>query len=207
MTVQEESTLEKIRAAAMAEFTDKGFMDASLRRIAKEAGVTTGALYGYFKNKEALFAALVGEEYHFILDSYTAAQRAFAELPEESQPELMGTASDDCMREILRYALSPEHLPAMQLLLFGAEGTAFAHLLEEMVDIEVQSTEDYMQVLAHLGRPAPTIDPQLEHMLTTGMINMFFEIIRHELPLAQAEHYYCEMRDFYTAGWLKIMGQ
>ena len=34
-------------------------MKASLRNICKEAGVTTGALYFFFKDKEDLFAALV----------------------------------------------------------------------------------------------------------------------------------------------------
>ena len=42
---------------AMEEFTEKGFQGASLRQIVKQAGVTTGALYGYFSSKEALFAS------------------------------------------------------------------------------------------------------------------------------------------------------
>ena len=37
----------------------QGFKDASLRNIVKEAGLTTGAFYGYFNNKEELFNALV----------------------------------------------------------------------------------------------------------------------------------------------------
>ena len=37
----------------MAEFLDKGFQGASLRQIVKNAGVTTGAFYGYFSSKEA----------------------------------------------------------------------------------------------------------------------------------------------------------
>ena len=52
-------TLKKIQEAAMAEFLDKGFQGASLRQIVKNAGVTTGAFYGYFSSKEALFASLV----------------------------------------------------------------------------------------------------------------------------------------------------
>ena len=32
---------------------------ASLRYIVKQAGVTTGAFYGYFSSKEALFASIV----------------------------------------------------------------------------------------------------------------------------------------------------
>ena len=46
-------TLKKIQEAAMAEFLDKGFQGASLRQIVKNAGVTTGAFYGYFSSKEA----------------------------------------------------------------------------------------------------------------------------------------------------------
>ena len=53
------TTLEKIQDAALAEFLDKGFQGASLRQIVKNAGVTTGAFYGYFSSKEALFASIV----------------------------------------------------------------------------------------------------------------------------------------------------
>ena len=51
------TTLERIQEAAMTEFLDKGFLGASLRQIVKNAGVTTGAFYGYFSSKEALFAS------------------------------------------------------------------------------------------------------------------------------------------------------
>ena len=53
------TTLEKIQEAALAEFLEKGFLGASLRQIVKNAGVTTGAFYGYFSSKEALFATIV----------------------------------------------------------------------------------------------------------------------------------------------------
>ena len=47
-------TLERILQAAMEEFSEKGFLGASLRQIVKRAGVTTGAFYGYFSSKETL---------------------------------------------------------------------------------------------------------------------------------------------------------
>ena len=58
-----------------------------------------------------------------------------------------------------------------------------------------------------LGRPSPKIDPALEHILITGMFHTFFELVIHEMPLDDAENYVKEMRAFYTAGWMKIMGQ
>ena len=48
MEEKSSATLESIRQAAMQEFLDKGFLGASLRQIVKNAGVTTGAFYGYF---------------------------------------------------------------------------------------------------------------------------------------------------------------
>ena len=59
MSETEKTTQEQILAAAKAEFLAKGFQAASLRQIVKNAGVTTGAFYGYFSSKEAVYAALV----------------------------------------------------------------------------------------------------------------------------------------------------
>ena len=50
---------EKIIAAAFREFSERGFENASMRTIAAEVGLTVGALYRHFPNKEEMFAALV----------------------------------------------------------------------------------------------------------------------------------------------------
>ena len=44
-------TMERIQKAALEEFSEKGFLGASLRQIVKNAGVTTGAFYGYFSSR------------------------------------------------------------------------------------------------------------------------------------------------------------
>lgn len=54
-------TREKLLESAMAEFSENGYMKASLRKICADAGVTTGALYFFFKNKNDLFKAIVDE--------------------------------------------------------------------------------------------------------------------------------------------------
>ena len=84
------TTLERIQEAAMTEFLDKGFLGASLRQIVKNAGVTTGAFYGYFSSKEALFASIVEPHAKALMGRFMEAQTSFAELPEEQQPEPYG---------------------------------------------------------------------------------------------------------------------
>ena len=200
-----ESTLTRIHQAAKAEFLEKGFRGASLRNIVKSVGMTTGAFYGYYKSKEELFEALVGEPHDYLIGRFKDAQREFAQLPHEQQPEVMGHISGLCMYDMLHYAYA--HLEECKLILCCSEGTRFSGLIDEMVEIEVESTHTYLAVLNELGRPSPKIDPKLEHILITGMFHTFFELVIHEMPLRDAENYIREMRAFYTAGWMKIMGQ
>lgn len=201
----ERTTLELIHEAAKAEFLKKGFKSASLRNIVKTAGVTTGAFYGYYDSKEALFEALVGGQYETLMGCFRRAQEEFAALPAEEQPDHMGDISGQCMHEMLLYAY--ENLEEFKLLLCCAEGTRFAGMIDEMVEIEVKGTHDYQAVLGKLGYDTPAIDPRLEHILITGMFRAFFELVIHEMPLKEAEEYLTELREFYTAGWMKIMGQ
>lgn len=205
MRETEQTTLELIHCAAKKEFLEKGFKSASLRNIVKTAGVTTGAFYGYYDSKEKLYEALVGEQYETFMSSFRKAQTEFADLPPEQQPENMGNISGQCMHDMLLYAY--DNLDAFKMLLCCSEGTRFATMIDEMVEIESKGTHDYQAVLEMLGKPTPQIDPQLEHILITGMFNAFFELILHEMPLNKAENYLIGLREFYTAGWLKIMGQ
>ena len=99
MNEVEQTTLHLILSAAMQEFLEKGFKSASLRNIVKTAGVTTGALYGYYDSKEDLFEALVGKHYNFLLDCFRKAQKEFAEIPPEEQPDNLTSTSGECMYE------------------------------------------------------------------------------------------------------------
>jgi AcrR family transcriptional regulator len=52
-------TREKLVSAAAAIIGEKGYDRATLEEIAARAGMTRGAVYGNFKNKEELFLALI----------------------------------------------------------------------------------------------------------------------------------------------------
>jgi len=55
------STRERIRAAAISLFADKGFSAAATSEICRRARVTKPVLYYYFKSKKNLYRALVDE--------------------------------------------------------------------------------------------------------------------------------------------------
>ena len=50
-----EAKQEKIIAAALAEFADKGYDQASVNVMVSASGIAKGSLYQYFPNKEGIF--------------------------------------------------------------------------------------------------------------------------------------------------------
>ena len=157
------ATLESIQQAAMQEFIDKGFQGASLRQIVKNAGVTTGAFYGYFSSKEALFNALVEPHAAALMGKFMEAQTSFAELPEEQQPSHMGVESRTYLDWMVDYIC--QHREPVKLLLTRSEGTSYEHFVHNMVDVEVEYTLQYMEVLRRLGKDIPELDKSLCHII------------------------------------------
>ena len=195
------ATLESIQQAAMQEFLDKGFQGASLRQIVKNAGVTTGAFYGYFSSKEALFNALVEPHAAALMGKFMESQTSFAELPEEQQPSHMGVESRTYLDWMVDYIC--QHREPVKLLLTRSEGTSYEHFVHNMVEVEVEYTLQYMEVLRRLGKDIPELDKSLCHIIASGMMSGIFEIVVHDMPREQDVD---QLRDFYTAGWLKLMG-
>ena len=197
-------TQRNIIEAGRREFLKNGFRGASLRRIVKEAGVTTGAFYGYYKNKEELFDALAGGAARTFLDTFTEAQRTCASLPPGEQPDGMGRISAECMTWMVDYIY--EHFDEFKLLLCCAEGTKHERFLHTLVEMEVEATHRFIKVLKGLGRGVPPINRQLEHILVSGLFSAFFEPVLHDMPREKALLYTEELREFYSAGWRKILG-
>ena len=196
MVESSSATLEKIQQAALTEFLDKGFLSASLRQIVKNAGVTTGAFYGYFSCKEALFASIVEPHAAALMGRFMEAQTSFAGRPEAEQPEHM-----DWMVDYICQNREP-----VKLLLCRAEGTGYESFVHNMVEVEVEYTLRYMEVLRRLGRRVPTLSRSLCHIIASGMFNGLFEVVIHDMPYEQALRDVKQLRAFYTAGWLELVG-
>ena len=199
------TTLESIEQAAMQEFLEKGFQGASLRQIVKNAGVTTGAFYGYFSSKEALFNVLVEPHAAALMGRFMEAQTSFAELPEEEQVSHMGDESGNYVRWMVDYIC--QHRDPVKLLLTRSEGTSYERFVHNMVEVEVEYTLRYIEVLRHLGKDVPELSNSICHIIASGMFNGLFEIAIHDMPKEQALQYVEQFRTFYTGGWLSLMGQ
>jgi len=86
-------------------FAKEGYTALTMRKIATALGVSTGTLYHYFPNKEALFLGVVQEVGRQDLEA--AAQAIPLELPDEMLPQL-----------ILHFVAEKEHWFLQQHLVF-----------------------------------------------------------------------------------------
>ena len=205
MEKQESGTLEKIQQIAIAEFLDKGFRGASLRQIVRNAGVTTGAFYGYFSCKEALFASIVEPHAKALMNRFVDAQLSFSALPSSEKPQHVGVESGEYIDWMVDYVY--EHKDPVKILFSCAEGTSYDNFIHNMVEIEEEATLSYLDILRQMGKDIPTLDKSLCHIIASTMFDSIFEIVIHDIPYDEAKRNIKLLRDFYSAGWQRLMGQ
>ena len=88
---------QKILEAAMRVIRTQGMEKTTVREIASQAGVTTGAVYHYYKNKEELFQDIINESIHSSQRIITAADSG-----EKTQQELFNEIADNVRRRLLK---------------------------------------------------------------------------------------------------------
>src|SRR6516164_8699079 len=111
-----ERTRAKLLAAARALIREKGHEHITLEDIAERAGMTTGAIYGNFKNRDDLFIAL-GQRYWAPIKprvkpgaSFSDVMRAMAEATIAAIPDRASAAVGRLTG--LAYTLTHEELRA-----------------------------------------------------------------------------------------------
>ena len=128
MMNDQENTIEKIKQTALDEFFMYGYNKASLRMICSRAGVTTGAMYFYFKNKEALFRGI----FEPLVVQYEELLVRYMEL-ELAEPEL-GTQLDV---QMMRFIL--EHRKEAVVILEKAQGSCYEMYRSKAEELMEQS--------------------------------------------------------------------
>jgi len=204
MATKADNTKQRLLESAKTEFLEKGFSAASLRTIAGNAGVTTGALYGYFSDKETLFATLVGEHAAFFEREFRASQTKFFEMDAETQRSCMGEYSSKSLFRLVDYMY--DHLEAFRLLLCSSTGTPFEHWLEPIIACEEESTHRYIEQLRRNGFPVKDIGNDLIHILCSGCFHDIMEPVIHNMDRATAIHHITLIWEFCYAGWDALLG-
>jgi AcrR family transcriptional regulator len=199
-----ESTQNRILEAGKAEFLQKGYKNASLRSIAREAGVTTGAIYGYYPDKAALFDALVSEPANYLRDWYFSIQSKFDAFPADYKEKQVHSYSSHALEEFISYVYL--HFDAFKLVVCCSAGTEYEHYIDSLLEIEIEHTRRFINALRNLGHDIPNIDDDMNHILSSAFYYGIFETVAHDMPKERALEYIRTLNKFYSAGWDTILG-
>ena len=192
-------TQRKILEIGKKEFLAKGFKDASLRGIVKEAGFTQGAFYGYYPDKAALFDALVSEAADGLVEQLKAAQEAHFDLIPAERTIDSRRLSTEYLRYFLGYIY--DHFDAFKLLLCCSAGTRYENYIHDLVELEVSQTEHYYAELEQRGKIEGHISHELHHLITSAYFTAVFETVVHDMNRERAMSYIEELATFFNCGW------
>ncbi len=129
-------TRAKLIDAAAAVIGEKGFDRASLEEIAERAGMTRGAVYGNFKDKDELFLALIARRWQPIIpplepgasfrEQMRILGRTVAAEARRRQPDAAAATAFQL------YTLTH---PAMRAAMTEKNATIYAHMAQALVEV------------------------------------------------------------------------
>lgn len=178
---------------------EKGYMHASLRNICKNAGVTTGALYFFFKDKEDLFAALVEEPLHKL---FVLMNSHYLEEVDEVKTGIKSIddySSDlEAAKQVIYFMY--EYKDAFLLLLTKSQGSRFEYTLDQFAEItskHYRTVADYMSKNAN----AKPVDDFLVHWLAHTHMELFTHLITQDISKEKAVEYIEAVLKYVISGW------
>jgi AcrR family transcriptional regulator len=152
----------QIISVAARVFADRGYTDATTKDIAAEAGVTHAALYHYFRDKRALFEAVL-VTYSPLAGVAAVVRTAGA----DEEPRAVLTRLTLAMIDRLE---TSEELPVFQLLMSEAlrdpDATAVARTARRQL---MDAVADYLRVQQVRGR-LRLLDPELAAQFVLGSL-------------------------------------
>ncbi len=199
MAKQIEGVYESVLACAKKEFLEKGYKDASLRVIAQAAGTSTGSIYTRFKDKAGLFDAIVGPAADQLKDMFVEIQENFHSLDDSTQEAEMGEYTSRHQMEMLEYIY--DHFDEFRLLLDCSDGTRFSGFVDELVDIEVEYTYKYMEVINCESVKSGVVTEDFIHIIVTAYFNGMFEVVRHNMSRDDARKYIRLLNRYHMQGF------
>lgn len=184
-----------IAEAAQKEFLKYGYKDASLRRIAAAAGITTGSIYARYKNKDELFCSLT----QCIIDE---TGQAFEKL----KPIYYAASSVDDMMKAMQAEMETtihilfDHYDAGVILLCKGEGSSAGLFFDELKKRKISESEKFFADFPESEDLKHALD-----VLITAQFDTYRQILMNGYTREEAENCMKVLTQFINGGWSAIM--
>lgn len=170
-------------------FLERGFEGASLRDICAKANVTTGALYSNFKDKNALFCAIVEDDLADYNDLYDGLLgRLTAHVARESDSERM----------IMDFVI--EHRDLFKLLFDCAKGSSYENFKDDLLAKFDRTYQEFFDSYA-----SEPIDPRVVHTIVRMKFAQYCEMIYSDFDLQTVWLITDRIGDFTRSGFEALL--
>lgn len=203
MRTKKEGLSEKLLVAARVEFLEKGYESASLRTIAQNAEMTTGAIYRRYPDKEALFDALVCETENGFFEMFTTAQDQFFSLIEKEKTKTSYDLTNDYLHVLVDYVY--DNLEDFKLILCNGNGSKHENFLHKLIELETTRKNEYYTILREKGKLVGEIHPDVLHMLNSAYFTSLFEVVKHDMEKDDALSHIEQIATFFMAGFQSLI--
>ena len=187
-----------ITKAAYEEFLSQGFQKASLHKIAKNAGVTTGAIYTRYKNKDALFVSLLQDFIGTLEKTFTPTVAEYEKAGRLGTTEALLSAID--FEEHIYMKLLTEHYDECTLFFSRSDGSSMETILSELMQ---QKTEQTVAFFRSVYGKAPNEDAI--RLLMGSQFWYFRKLLDSHLEEDKMLACLHTLLDFFNAGWRQLL--
>lgn len=200
MAIKDHSLDDKIIKAAKEEFLEKGFQKTSLHKIAEQAGITTGALYTRYKNKDALFASLTEEAIN--------GMKLHAEPLKEMYCEVEKNKDKNEFLKVMSYErqlyldLIFEYYDECKLFFCLSDGSSIETMMEQMMETKANETVAFFQRIAK--KP---VDLNGVKIIMQEQYHFYRLILSKGYSKEEAASCIQMIETFYEAGWRELFEQ
>ncbi|MBN2830228.1 MAG: TetR/AcrR family transcriptional regulator [Candidatus Cloacimonetes bacterium] len=182
---------------ARKEFLEVGFMDATIRSIAKRANTAPSNIYNYYSNKDELFRGVLDD----FLKQFSMAKAAFMEHV-QNDPE--HDPDDDEHNEMIEQILDAvsRYREELTLLIHLSKGSSLEHFLDDLIDwYSGVYTISLYKMLEEMELEEVEIMPETTHMIAGMIISMVVTTLDKHYNRAQIKSIALELSQFFSAGW------
>ena len=174
-------TIENLLKSAKKEFAEKGYMKASLRNICREAGVTTGALYFFFKDKDDLFRGVVGGP---LMELRTCLERHMSEELKELDnytPGMDVNLEDDMAAAAEAVKILFKHKEVFEILITKAQGSSLDNVVDDIADLmNKHYTDMFWNMKGYSSKKQMTKEDKfIVHWMAHNQVDIFVHLLTH----------------------------
>lgn len=189
-----------ILTAAQKEFAKLGFLKASMRNIAAQAGVGVGNLYNYFPSKDNLFCTVLSPIVSSFYAMFNRHHGEYVDAMEMISEGYLINAVTEYMN------LIKGNRTLMRMLLFQSQGSSLEHFKMEFTDKTTELVKVWFEN-NKMRHPQMNIDVSdfMIHLHTVYMFTMLEEILMHRIPEWQIYKIVEEYIKIEINGWRHFM--